>query len=349
MIGDLYSNDHWKNNPNRICLATTLSIYRNIEKFNFPNKLTTDTQKSMIHLVSEPLLQHGGLDEPKLIYAETLDPLYKEYLAEHFLSSEGFYQLHAGEAFVIDKTGTFLATINHHDHLHLTTLDSSGDIEERWNALVKVETTLGESVNYAFSPRFGFLTADPTVCGTGIQIAVFLQLPALIHTEEIDEKLDELTDENLTISGLYGSPTEVIGDILILKNNYTLGSTDETILSIIENVTTKLTVEENSQRTKIKMNGNTEIKDRISRAFGILMHSYQIDAIEALNALSLIKLGVDLQWISGATTEELNALFFNCRRAHLICQFNNSVPQEELAHKRAAYIHDTLKAIQLTI
>lgn len=348
-IDHLYLNNPWRNNPNQVWLSSTLSIYRNIDKFNFPSKLNTDRQKTIVNLLTTPILNYERLDAPKLVYAENMDPLDKEYLTEHFLSSEGFYQAHAGEAFVIDRSGEFLATINIHDHLRITAMDTSGNLEDRWNDLVDLETHLGDSIKYAFSSRFGFLTSDPTTCGTGIQITVYLQLPGLIHAEVIDETLNELVDENVTISGLHGSPTEVIGDILMIKNNYTLGTTDEKTLTTIENVTTKLVVEENSRRLKIKSSEDPEIKDRVSRAFGILMHSYQIDAVEALNALSLIKLGVDLDWITGTTPEELNTLFFNCRRAHLICQFDKKVSQEELLHKRAEYIHEFLKKIQLTI
>lgn len=345
----LYLNNPWKNNPNQVWLSSTLAIFRNIDKFNFPNKLNTDKQKAIINLVSSPILNDSQLKEPMLIHAEEMDPLDKEYLTEHFLSPEGFYQAHAGEAFIIDRTGQFLATINIHDHLHLMTMDSTGDLENKWNDLVELETSLGESIKYSFSQRFGFLTSDPTTCGTGMQVTVFLQLPALIHSEIIDETLNQLVDENVTISGLHGSPTEVIGDILMIKNNFTLGTTDEKTLTTIENVTTKLVVEENSQRSKMRSTGDSDIKDRISRAFGILMHSYQIDAVEALNALSLIKLGVDLNWIKGTTAEELNTLFFNCRRAHLIRQFNTEISQEELLHKRAEYIHEFLKTVELTI
>ncbi|MEM1282343.1 MAG: protein arginine kinase [Chlamydiota bacterium] len=345
----LYLKNPWENNSNQVWLSSTLSIFRNIDKFNFPSKLNTDKQKTIINLASTPLLNYQKLSNPSLIHAEEMDPLDKEYLTEHFLSSEGFYQAHAGEAFVIDRTGKFLATINIHDHLRLTIMDSTGEIENRWNELVELETTLGESLKYSFSQRFGFLTSDPTTCGTGIEITVYLQLPALIHSEVIDDTLSRLVDENVTISGLHGSPTEVIGDILMIKNNYTLGTTDEKTLTTIENVTTKLVVKENSQRAKLKSSDDSEIKDRVSRAFGILMHSYQIDAVEALNALSLIKLGVDLNWITGTSIEELNMLFFNCRRAHLIYQFEKNITQEELLHKRAEYIHNFLKSIELTI
>ncbi|MEC7840271.1 MAG: protein arginine kinase [Chlamydiota bacterium] len=345
----LADSNPWKNNDNTIRLASTISIFRNIEKFNFPGKLDTNKQKNIVQLIGDSLLKNPSLNDATLYNATSLGPTEKEYLSERFLSAEGFYQAHAGEAFVLDHTGNFLATINVDDHIHLEVIDTRGKLEKRWEQLIKIERDLGKFINYAYSQRFGFLTANPALAGTGMVAQIFLQLPALIHTDAIDDILNKISDEAISITGLHGSPTEIIGDILVVKNNYTLGVSEENILSSIEALTTKLTVEEQSTRKKIQGENNSEIKDRISRAYGILVHSYQIETIEALNALSLIKLGLQLDWIKGMTIEQLNELFFNCRRAHLLSHFSQDISQEDLAHKRAEFIHESLKNVKLTM
>jgi len=108
-------------------------------------------------------------------------------------------------------------------------------------------------------------------------------------------------------------------------------------------------VEENTARNSIKHKDNPALKDLISRAYGILFHSYQIEAVEAMNALSLMKLGLQLEWIGNTTILALNQLFFNCRRAHLLRLFPEKISQEEVAHKRAEYIHQSLKGVTLLI
>lgn len=338
----------WKNNSNEIWLASTLKILRNIDKFNFPGKINTDKQKAIIPLVSEALVNCPTLDTPLLIRAEDIDPLSKELLSEHFLSETGFYQAHTGEAFILDKTARFLATINIEDHLHLVLMQTQGELEAGWNKLGKIESCVGKSIKYAFSQRFGYLTANPVLCGTGFQATTYLQLPTLIHSEKIDDILEEAADESIMITGLQGSPTEIVGDILAIRNNYTLGVNEEQILKTIHSVSTKLLLEETNLRTQIKAKGDNEIKDRVSRAFGILNHSYQIEAVEALNALSLIKLGIVFGWISGISNAEINELFFNCRRAHLLLHQNGQSPsKEELPHIRAEFIRKALKHVKL--
>lgn len=339
----------WDNNYNNIWLASTITLLRNIEKFKFPAKMGDDRRNQIISLVGKELLSLNLLSNPVLYKAEDLGHLEKEYLMEHFLSSHSFHHASSGEAFIVDDTGLFLTSFNLRNHLQMQIIDCKGELEDTWNRLVKIETTIGKNVTYSFSPKFGFLTADYPQCGTALLISIFLQLPALIHLGRIDETLEKTADESISITGIQGNPTEIIGDILVIQNNYTLGISEENIISSLRTFTTKLQVEENSARNNIRRSDSSDIKDKVSRAYGILVHSYQIESIEALNALSLVKLGVDMGWLTGIGMATLNQLFFKCRRAHLLSQYPEKINQEEIPHKRAEFIHKTLKDMQLII
>lgn len=273
----------------------------------------------------------------------------KEFLVEHFLPSQSFQHTHQGEAFVVDESGQFLAALNLRDHLFLEVIDSHEDLESALNRLVKLEVAVGKSLKYAFSPRFGFLTADPGECGTGLLVSVYLHLPSIIHTGAFDALLDKYQDTSVGVTGLQGNPNQILGDIVVLHNNYTLGVTEENIISTMRIYATKWLVEEKSVRSLVKQEGKSEIKDKVSRAYAILLHSYQIEAVEALNALSLIKMGLDLEWLTGTTHTVLNALLFSIRRAHLLSNCGDQIDQEEMLHRRAEFIHKALKDVTLHI
>lgn len=339
----------WINNENPIWLASTIRIYRNIEKFNFPPKMSSEKRKQIISIVSDEMLNLKDLKDPVCLKAEDTSPLEKEFLYEHFLTPHSFQQAHGGEGFVFDQTGQFLTTINFIDHLQFQLTDCSGELENTWNRLTKIETFLGKTLNYSFSQKFGFLTSHFTECGTALLVSVFLQLPALIQSSSIDDLLVKHRDDTISLTGMQGRPHEIIGDLVVVQNNYTLGLNEETILSSLRSYSTKLLVHEKSTRAQIKAEQNANMKDKVSRAFGILIHSYQIETIEAMNAISLLKLGVDLGWLTGVSITSLNHLFFYCRRAHLLKQFNQEISQDELPHKRAEFIHAALKNAQLTI
>jgi len=348
----LCNESPWNHNNNLIWLGSTVALHRNIEKFKFPGKLAPDKRQQIISLINQELLASPQLKNPKLIRAEDMPPIEKEFLVEHFLTSQSFHQTHTGEAFVLDETGEFLAVLNLNDHVFMEWIDQREDLEGAWNHLVKIESNLSQAVNLAFSPQFGFLTADPTECGTGLTVSVFLHLPGLLHSNRLEEVIKKTKDEGIRQTGLQGNPNEIIGDILVLHNNYTLGLTEENILSSLRTLATKLIAEEKSVRSFLENGHGYEIsivKDKVSRAYGILMHSYQIEAVEALQALSLLKLGLDLHWLEGTQQKTLNALLFSCRRAYLLCHYAQKIQQDELSHKRAEFIHQQLRGLTLLI
>jgi len=345
----LFQTKPWEDNENNIWLASTINILRNLDKFSFPARLEKERRGQVISLVSKALLSSPKLENPLLIKTEDIGPLEKEYLFEHYLSDQSFLQAHSGEAFIVDESGKFLTTLNVSNHIQFELIDCKGDLESAWNRIVKIETNLGKSLKYAFSPKYGFLTANPGSCGTGFILRVFLQPSALIHTGEIENVLKELKTDGIRIAGLQGDPNQIIGDVYVIRNNHTLGLTEENIISMVRLFTTKLMIEENRARTQLKENPIPEVKDRISRAYGLLIHSYQIDAAEALDAISLLKLGADLGWLEGVAPAELNRLFFKCRRGHLLAKDKEEIEKEEVAHHRASFIHDVLKKAKLTI
>lgn len=339
----------WSNNNNTIWLASTLEIARNIEKYKFPGKLSADRRKQIISVVAKEFQNAETFPKPLFYKAEEISPLEKEFLNEHFLSNINYQQAHTGEGFIVEESGELLVTINLNDHLHYHLIDTAGELEKSYARLLGIESEIGKTLNYSFSPKFGFLTSDPTRCGTALTISLFLQLSALIHTELIDDLLEKEDDEAIQISGFQGSATEVIGDILTIQNTFTLGVNEEAILSTIRGFSTKLLMEENNIRNQIRKKNNPEIMDKVSRAYAILLHSYQIEAVEALNAISLLKLGLDFGWIEGVSIADLNQLFFNCRRSHLSRFLGKAINQEDVLHKRAEYIHGVLKPVKLLI
>lgn len=339
----------WNDNSNAIWLASTLLLHRNLESHNFPVKLTTEKRKQIVTVVEKQMLSLKGFDQPTLLKSEECYPLEKELLVEHFLTNIGFLQAQAGEIFFFDHHGKSLLTVNIDDHLHFHYIDTKEELEKGWNELSSYENQLKKTLSYSFSSKFGFLTSNPLTCGTGLTISLFLQLTGLIHTGRLELLLEQMKEEPILCSGLLGNPLQFVGDLAVIKNQFTLGVNEESILSSMRTTAAKLIGEEKRLRESLKDHESIDLKDKVARAFGLLVHSYQIETVEALNEIALIKFGLELEWIKGITMKELNALFFSCRRAHLLRKQEQKIALEELGHKRAEFLHQALKDVALTI
>jgi len=342
----LFDHTLWEEDKNPIWLGSSLLLRRNFARYKFPPKLSEADMIKVSSLLSETLQKNiKGLT---YFPADKLSPLDKEFIFEHFLCLESFQNANKGQGFLID--GLFLAQLNLKNHLQLQLIDTSPDLLTAWSQLVKLETEVGKTLDYAFSPKFGYLTSDPTLCGTALQAFLFLHIPALHHTGQLHEVLGKQTEDDIMTMGLEGALDDLVGDFLILKNRYTLGVAEETLLHALQNTALKLSSAEKTLRIHLKESGNSEMKDLISRAYGLLVHSYQLQTKETLNALSLIKLGLDLGWISGITGKALSTLFFKSRRAHLAHLLNEkNLDSHDMPRKRAEFIRKALQGISLLI
>lgn len=338
--------DHlpWTSDANPIWPASSFVLQRNMAKRHFPSKLSEAGFGQTLELLKSALLSSSELAHPTAILAEEIHPTDKEFLFEHFLCMDSFQHTLSGQAFIVDETSKFLSLINIQDHLHLQIIDCKADWQASWNRLTKLENDIGNKIEYAYSPRFGYLTSDPAACGTGLIVSLYLHVPALIHTGQLQEALLKQKEEDVLALGFQGSIDELVGDFIILRNRYTLGLSEENIFHALHATAMKLMLTEKTIRTHLQQENNTDIKDKISRAYGLLIHSYQLQTKEALNALSMMKLGVDLGWISGINDHQINEIFFKCRRAHLCHQFKDkAIDQQDIGRKRADFVKQALK------
>ena len=342
-------NIPWDQSANSIWPASCFFLHRNISNHSFPSKLSHSQSEELLETLKTTFLNLQELKEPSHIPADLLGAQEKEFLCEHFLGQEGWQTAGKGQAFVFDSSAKFLALLNFQDHLLLQLIDCKGEWGEAWNTLNKIEESIGKQLTYAFCPRFGYLTSDPKKSGIGLLVVCYLHLPGLIASKTLSSVLEANKIPSVETLGLLGNMEEMVGDFLVLKNNYTLGLTEEAILNDLHKTAVHLIFSEKAQRLQYKETSPPEIKDAISRAYGLLMHSYQLETQEALNALSQIKLGIDLGWVKGISDEELNEIFFRCRRAHIMHSDQKiSLDKKELAHARAEHLHEKLKKIELT-
>jgi len=345
----LRTHKPWDENSNTIWLASTLRLSRNLESQRFPSKMKLEERQKIAQLLFDLLTGSEALDHPRSFSGQDLGPVEKEYLYEHYFAGEGVNQAMAGEGFVTDNTGRFLATVNLRDHLHLRITDCAEDLEEGWNRLVRIEAELGKTIKYAYSPHFGYLTSDPSRCGTGLTVTALLHLPALHHMGSLGEVIERRVKEGISVDTLMGTLDSPVGDLVTVRNNRTLGVTDEAILQGVRAAALKLMVAEKRARSQMRSQPSDKIKDQVSRAFGLAVHSYQMETQEAWAALSQLKLGLDLGWVKGSDQRGLNELLLTTPRAHLICEYSDEIGQEELPHRRAEYLHAHLRDLELAV
>lgn len=338
----------WKNNSNSIWIGSSLRLIRNIDGFLFPGKLEAEKQKQLLTLICNVALHIKELAHPLFFEASNLKPQDKEFLFEHFIYSSNVQAAHANEGFILDDSALNLMLINVHDHLKIERLDVSGNLEEALKDLIKIESALGSHLKWAYSDHFGFLNATPKESGTGFMARLVLHLPALIQTDQLLNFLNEEFSPIVEAISMGGNLDNIPGDLLVIRNHQMLGVSEEEILHALREMGLKLQLLEQSLRSHLDAKNSDHFKNSVSRAVGLAAYSYELDLLEALQIISAFKLGLDLKWISGIDSKELNELFFTVHRGHLLSAYPDMKP-DEIARKRAILIHESLKKAILAI
>ncbi|MFA9197806.1 MAG: protein arginine kinase, partial [Aliarcobacter sp.] len=128
-----------------------------------------------------------------------------------------------------------------------------------------------------------------------------LHLPGLVLSDQIGQVLQAVNKIGLAVRGLYGEGTESLGNLYQISNQSTLGESEETIIRRLERVIFQVSSHEQNAREKLLEDDPEMVADKIGRAYGTLRYAHIIDSKEALNHLSLLRLGGTLGFFPPAT------------------------------------------------
>jgi protein arginine kinase len=173
-----------------------------------------------------------------------------------------------------------------------------------------------------------------------------LHLPALVLGDRIGQVLQAVNKIGLAVRGLYGEGTESLGNLYQISNQSTLGESEETIIRRLERVISEVSEHERDAREKLLEDDPAEVSDKIGRAYGILRHAYIIDSKEALNHLSLLRLGGILGFFPAQTVVLCDTLLMDIQPAHLQLHSGRKMTPEERDAIRAEIVRSRLHSLE---
>lgn len=320
-----------------IVLSTRIRLARNLANHPFPSVADNKDLNNVNNEVWAVLSELQLLPEPHFIDMAKLLRLDREVLVERRLASPQFIERKGPSMLALTSDESLSIMINEEDHLRLQAIQPGLAIAAAWEAISKLDDRLSENLEYAFSERFGYLTACPTNTGTGIRVSILMHLPAVVMLNEVEEVMKSLASRGMTMRGLYGEGTEANGNMFQISNQLTLGKTEAEVMSEVEKMVEEIKGFEHLCRSRIILDKGNFMLDQIWRAYGMLRYARVLNSKEFLNLLSMMRLARDCnekemkQWPLAL----LNELMVMMQPAHLRKAFKSV----RLAHER-----DTLRA-----
>lgn len=326
-----------------IVISSRVRLARNLDGFSFFNWAKPKEKENILSIIGKSAEKNRFLKKTQFFRIKNLTEMDKQFLVERHLMSPEHVIDTEYKGLVIDEREIISIMINEEDHLRIQVLQSGFNIIEAWRLTDEIDTEFGARMPYAFSSRWGYLTACPTNTGTGLRASVMLHIPALVMTNQVGNVFQAISKLGLTMRGFYGEGTKAIGNFFQVSNQVTLGHSENDLISKIGSIVNKLIKREESTRNMLIMKNKDEIVDKVWRAYGTLKSARIITSSETIKLLSAIRLGIDLSIMSGIERNLVNELFILIQPAHLQKMENKLLNPKERDYKRADLIREKLK------
>ena len=325
-----------------IVISSRVRLARNLRNFSFPGWAKKTDRISVLECVKPAVESLPEMADAYSAYSQDLSALEKQVLVERHLVSREHAAKGVGSAVVMNRKQTLSIMINEEDHLRIQGIRSGLQLKNVFKLVDKVDTALGEKLDFAFHQQYGFLTACPTNVGTGMRASAMMHLPGLVLSEQINQVIQAVSKVGLAVRGLYGEGTEALGNLFQISNQITLGEKEEEILTRLNKVIEQILNHEVNARASLLEKRAVLLLDNIGRAYGILRHAHSMASKEALNLLSCIKLGTDLGFFPEDGRLIVDQLFMETQPAHLQKSSQQKLQAEERDTLRAEIIRTKL-------
>lgn len=326
-----------------IVISTRMRLARNIEKIPFTHWANKKQKEQVLLLAKEAVDKSNLLKESAYLRMAELSELDRQFLIErHLMSPEHAYEPEY-KALVIEPREVISIMVNEEDHIRMQIVQSGFNLRDGWSISNKLDAELNQALNYAYSIKWGYLTACPTNVGTGMRASLMLHLPALVLTKQINKVLNALTKLGIAVRGLYGEGTEALGNFFQISNQVTLGRPEEDIIGNFERVMNQVIAREAQARKFLLMKEKEELRDKIFRAYGTLKNARIITSNETINLMSSIRFGVHMNFLPAIDIKTVNDIFIMAQPAHLQKLENKLLTSDQRDMKRADFIREKLK------
>lgn len=328
-------------NENDIMVSTRVRIARNIKKYPFPCMMSEKNAQNICEDIKNAIFKSNSALSCEFEYLELAktNPVNVRALTEQHFISPDLAKSKYGAA-LINKDRTMSIMVNEEDHIRLQVILSGLKLKEAWETANRVDDVIEENIEYAFDEELGYLTSCPTNLGTGLRASVMMHLPALTMTHEISKIISSAGSLGIAVRGIYGEGSDALGNMYQISNQITMGSSEEELISKVENIAKQIESYEREARKNLTEHNKTTIENRVWRSYGILKYSREITSKEAKSFISDVILGKALNIIDEPTKISLTELMVKTEPALITDGKDMSAAERDI--KRAALIRELI-------
>ncbi|WP_425448455.1 protein arginine kinase [Dethiothermospora halolimnae] len=327
-----------------IVVSSRIRLARNLEDIKFSPMMSQKEADKVTDMIKDSVLESNTIlsKDFQFFGVENISPLDRKILVEKHIISPALLKRPEYSGFLLRDDEKVSIMINEEDHVRMQVIFPGFELNKAWDLADKIDDVLEENLKYAFDEQFGYITSCPTNVGTGLRASVMLHLPALVMTRYINKVLQAVSQMGLTVRGLYGEGTDVMGNLFQISNQTTIGETEDEIIEKLKRIVSQIVNGERESRDRLLSNKKIEIEDKVFRSYGVLTNSRILSSKESMKLLSNVKMGVDMGIIKDIDPNSLNKLMIITQPANIQKYAGESLNGQDRDIKRAELIRDKI-------
>lgn len=325
-----------------VIVSSRVRLVRNLADQVFPAKLPKDEAINLINTM------HGKLADLDLNYYELwrLDSAHKDALREHRILSSALAKSKRPMGLLLSEDESESILLCGDDHLRMQFLLPGSSLHRAFQYADELDDKINEIFDYAFSEKYGYLTAFPTNVGTGLRVSCVLHLPILSKSRSFKSLQEEISRIGLTLKGVIGSGNDNYGDLYRLSNQKTLGQSEEDLIESLERIALELAGQERKARNDALKKRKGELEDEIYKSLGVMKYARRLSIKEALVYLSQVRIGASDGILNLENDINVYGLMLGVQPGSLKAYAKKDLNENEILQVRAQYLRENLPELK---
>lgn len=319
-----------------VVISSRVRFARNVAGYPFihtaGNEILEQVRSHVSHAVRE-MQSSLGLTVVNLKDTTLID---RYCLVETHLMSPDLLEGTRPAGLILNQDESLSVMVNEEDHLRIQAILPGLQMETAYKLCNDFEVRLGKKVRYAFDEKLGYLTSCPTNIGTGLRVSAMMHLPALVQSGMLKKILEACGKMGVAVRGVYGENSGAEGNIFQISNQVTLGHTEEEIIESMVHIINQIIEKERNLRQRILTGNKIGLEDKVFRSYGLLSNARSISCEEAMDLMSWVRLGIDLNLIDFINPVNMNLLLVQMQPGNI---------QKEAGTELTAQVRDEKRAV----
>lgn len=319
-----------------IVLKSSIRFLRNIKGYCFAHKLAQHEKDAIEKKVIKNIESSGYCRNVSIFHLKEYKNSEREILFERNI-------LHGNEkevsTLVLSHNQDYYFLLNTKDHIEFVILGSGFCFKNIYEQGKKMILELEKGLNFAYSRKYGYLTASPKYSGCGMEMFITLHLAGVVLLSRLNRLIMDLKKHGLRLRSSW------IEGYYEIYNKYSVGLVEKKLYEKTMLNFQRTIDNEQEARERVYNENKKLIEDKVWRSYGILLSARMISHFEALDLLSNVRLGVSLGIINlnYITISEINLLLYLIQDFHIRKNHTITAEDQNVDEVRAQFLRDYLQ------